>query len=211
MPDSYRASKIAESRKGAYKLIAYPLLLSNATIWPCYLSIIHGILHLTYRRKYVYMCYGQKQTSRSKVSSPPETRHSQSSSRKSRRPSVFHLCFFRCPRFGSGQVRDGAQSSGRSPACQQQRDGFRFFPPFVLSSAGSPRKRRVGRFVATKARAPEETQTQFRDNDIPSETAVGRSFAKNSGSGTAHSGAFRLQGSRPQHRTGAGAREKKRS
>ena len=186
-------------------------ILGSANIWPPPAAIESGKYLLTMRHTYVYIPHGQNQTFRPKVSSPPREGQPQSSSRKSCRSLVRDLGFFRCPRPGSSQIRDGAQGAGGPSARQQQCNGLRLFSPFVLSGAGSARERRSGGPGAAKAGAAAQTQARCRGDDIPSGIEVGRSLAEAVGSGRPHSGALRPERSCPQRRTGARAPGKKTS
>jgi hypothetical protein len=186
-------------------------ILGSANIWPVEAAIGSSKYLLTMRHKYNYIPHGQNQIFRPKVSSPPREGQPQSSSRKSCRSLVRDLEFFRCPRPGSSQIRDGAQSAGGPSAGQQQCNGLRLFSPFVLSGADSARERWPGCSGSAKAGAATQAQAGSRSDGLSSETEVGKSLVEAVGPGRPYSGALRPQSSCPQRRAGARAPGKKTS
>jgi hypothetical protein len=211
MPDQNSIWKAGTRQKGAVNMRYAQYIMGNLRMLPCLSGVSAGIYFLTYRHKYIYISHGQKQNSRFKVSSPPATGQPQFSSRKSYRSPVRRLKIFRCPRPGPGQVRDGAQGPGGPSACQQQCNGLRLFPTFLLSSAGPARQRRPGSPGTAKARAAAQAQARCRGDAVPSETEIGRPIVETGGSGRTHSGAVRPQDTCTQRGTGAGATGKKTS
>jgi hypothetical protein len=167
------------------------------------------IILLTIRRKYIYICYGQKQTFKLKSPKPPAPGQPQPPSGKSCRPAVCHFRFFRPARSRSGQVRDGAQGTNGPPDHQWQRCFLRVHSTLVLPGASSTQARRSARLGSAKARTSAQAQAQRRGNDIYSRTEIGRSVIKPVRSGASHPGSLWPQGSHAQCRTGARALGKK--
>jgi len=187
----------------------YVLLLTTVRLMRCYLLAGSDKYLLTIRRKYIYICHGQKQTFKLKSRKPPAPGQPQPPSGKSFRPAVCRLRFFRPARPRSNQVRDGAQGTDRSPNHQWQCRRFRVYPTLVLPGAGSAQARRAALLGTAKARAAAQTQAQRRGNGIRSRTEIGRSIIAPGRSGASHHGSLWAQGSRAQCRTGARSPGKK--
>jgi hypothetical protein len=90
--------------------------------------IISGVCILTVRRNCVYMLlHGQTQDAGSQNRSTAATRLPESASGEGDRSALLGIGFFRRPRSGSSQVRDGPPSRKRWANRQRQRRGFRAF------------------------------------------------------------------------------------
>ena len=209
MPDADCGRRETFVSKSPVESIICLLMLIIERLMRCHSPIDPGKYLLTIRRKYIYICHGQKQTFKLKSPKPPAPGQPQPPSGKSCRPAVCRLRFFRPARPRSSQVRDGAQGTDRPPNHQWQRRRFRVYPTLVLPGAGSAQVRRSALLGSAKARAAAKTQAQRRGNGIRSRTEIGRSIIAPGRSGASHHGSLWPQGSRAQCRTGARAPGKK--
>ena len=209
MPDINRAWREQSLRSLPDILSICALLLMTMRLMRCYMHVGADKYLLTERRKYIYICHGQKQTFKPKSRKPPAPRQPQPPSGKSCRPVVCRLRFFRPARPRSGQIRNGAQCAGRPPNRQWQCGFFRIHSTFLLPGAGSVQARRSARLGSAKARAAAQAQAQRRGDGIYSRTEIGGSLIAAARSGASHHGSLWPQGSCAQCRTGARAPGKK--
>ena len=209
MPNKGRGQRKQSQRTPSAYLNKSALMLAAIRIMLSYMLAAADKYLLTIRRKYIYICHGQKQTIKLKSRKPPAPGQPQPPSGKSCRPAICHLRFFRPARPCSGQVRDGAQGRDRPPDHQWLRSILRVYPTLVLQGAGSTQARRSTRLGSAKARASAQTQAQRRGDGIYSRTEIGESLIATARSGASHHGSLWPQGSCAKCRTGAPAPGKK--
>lgn len=170
-----------------------------------------GIMYFTISRNFDARGRHDKiQTRRHETQGAPRLSCCQSSSSKGHRRAVHERGFFRPPRPGAGQVRDAQARQGRWPSNSRCGPGIRSIASDVLQSTSGLRSWGSEWTTSSDARPTSGPQIVRAGHGVRRGRACRKRVAASTGSCTACQGTFRCARAPSEHRSGVGAKAKKK-